>query len=149
MAIPCAFGFGALLSPLLGTRVAGGADWFAGLALLGLGCVWWRMRFFEVEFSPEGVAFGFGGLHKRVPADRIVSLQPEDYSAARYMGWGYRFGWKSRDRAYSLVGTRTGVRLVFSDARGRTWSVYLATRAPLEALRAARAGASRKKDAFC
>ena len=68
--------------------------------------------------------------------ERILAAREETYSPARYMGWGYRVGWGRRDRAYSVIGCRTGLRLQFEDARGREWSVFLACRDPATALAA-------------
>ncbi len=91
---------------------------------------WWRLRWLELRLDAEGAAFGFGGLKRVVPKERLRSARVEDYSVGRYMGWGYRIGWRTRDRAYSLPGCPRGVRLEFDDARGRLWSVYLSSRDP-------------------
>lgn len=118
-----------------------GAGWGGALALLALlvvAYVLWRLRHIELEFGAEGAAFGFGRLSRRVPADRIVSAEPEAYSVARYMGWGYRMGWEARDRAYSVIGRGRGVRLVFDDERGRRWKVFLSSRDPEAAVAALR-----------
>lgn len=149
IALPCILGLMGVVALLTGAREASLVDWITCLLFLGIGWVWWRMRYFEVQYGPEGVAFGFGGLRRKVPADRIVTLKLEEYAPLRYMGWGYRIGWRARDRAYSLIGTRTGIRLEFTDARDRTWSLFLATRDPEEALRAAGGGPDPKKDGFC
>ncbi len=101
-----------------------------GVVLIILAIVFRRMRFIALEFGREGAAFGFGGLNRRVPRDRIETAAPEAYSVARYMGWGYRFGWQPRDRAYSMIGFPRGVRLVFLDERGRRWHVFLSSRDP-------------------
>lgn len=104
------------------------------LVLVVLAVVWWRVRFVAVDFDAGGAAFGFGGLRRRVPRERIVSAAPEAYSAVRYMGWGYRIGWGPRDRAYSVIGYRRGVRLEFDDERGRRWSVFVACSDPAKAI---------------
>jgi hypothetical protein len=106
------------------------------VALLVVAAVLWRLRCVVLEFGPEGASFGFGRLGRHVPADRIVSAEAEEYSAARYMGWGYRMGWEPRDRAYSVIGCARGVRLVFDDERGRRWRVFLASRDPEAAIAA-------------
>jgi len=102
--------------------------------LLGYGV--WRLRHVEIEFGREGVGFGFGGIRRRVPRERIVGAEPRDYPVIRYMGWGYRFGWEPRDRAYSVLGCRRGVLLTFDDERGRRWKVFLSSRAPEKAVAA-------------
>ena len=104
-------------------------------ALLAAGA-WWRMRHVALEVGPDEVAFGFGGLRRRVPRARIEALERETYPVARYMGWGYRFGWKPRDRAYSIIGRREGLRLRFRDERDRTWHIFLACSDPQAALNA-------------
>ena len=71
-----------------------------------------------------------------IPRERIVSAQVELYSFSRYMGYGYRFGWESRDRAYSVAGYREGVRLEFDDEKGRRWSVFVSCSDPGAAVRA-------------
>jgi len=106
------------------------------LVLASVGLVWWRMRYLALEFGPESAAFGFAGLRRRVPRERIVSATVEEYSVARYMGWGYRFGWERRERAYSLIGYPRGVRLVFDDERDRRWKVFLSSSDPEAAVRA-------------
>ncbi|MHC4136250.1 MAG: hypothetical protein ACYS0K_14840 [Planctomycetota bacterium] len=111
----------------------------AGVALAALmvvAFVLWRLRYVVLEFGPAGASFGFGRLSRQVPADRIVSADAEEYSVTRYMGWGYRLGWEPRDRAYSVIGCRRGVRLVFDDERGRRWKVFLACRDPAAAIAA-------------
>jgi hypothetical protein len=117
-----------------GAGAAAAALAFASAAVIG--AVWWRMRHLALEFGPGGAAFGFGGPRRRVPRERVVSADVEAYSWARYMGWGYRIGWKPRDRAYSLPGTGRGVRLVFDDERGRRWSVFLSSASPEAAVQA-------------
>jgi len=111
----------------------------AGLALAALlivAFVVWRLRYIVLEFGPAGASFGFGRRSRHVPADRIVSAEAEEYSVTRYMGWGYRLGWESRDRAYSVIGCGRGVRLVFDDERSRRWKVFLACRDPAAAIAA-------------
>ena len=104
--------------------------WIAiGLALV-LGYIWFRIRYLVLEISPDGIAFGFGKPGRRVPGGRIRSAEPTEYSFARYMGWGYRIGWKPRERAYSLIGYPRGLRVVFADDRDRIWDVYLSSRDP-------------------
>ncbi|MHC4819881.1 MAG: hypothetical protein ACYTF8_17695 [Planctomycetota bacterium] len=105
-------------------------------ALLVVATVFLRMRYIVLEFGPAGASFGFGRPGRHVPTDRIVSAEAEQYSAARYMGWGYRMGWEPRDRAYSVIGCGRGVRLVFDDERGRRWKVFLACRDPEAAIAA-------------
>ena len=120
---------------MLARGALGGAA-VPGAVLTVLAIVLWRMRFIALEFGPEGAAFGFGGLNRRVPRDRIETAAPESYSVARYMGWGYRFGWQARDRAYSMIGYPRGIRLVFLDDRGRRWHVFLSSRDPEAAVTA-------------
>ncbi|HEX5135544.1 MAG TPA: hypothetical protein VFY93_01100 [Planctomycetota bacterium] len=96
----------------------------------------WRLRHVEIEFGKEGVGFGFGGIRRRVPRDRVVGAEPKAYSVARYMGWGYRFGWEPRERAYSVLGCPRGVLLTFDDEQGRRWKVFLSSREPEKAVAA-------------
>ena len=70
------------------------------------------------------------GTSETIRSRGTVRRGPEDYSATRYMGWGYRFGWESRDRACSIIGQRRGVRLVFDDEKGRRWKVFLSCSDP-------------------
>lgn len=121
--------------------LGGGPSWTLVAALLPLALaiyVLWRMRHVEIEFGPGGVGFGFGGLRNRVPKERIVAAEAADYPAARYMGWGYRIGAGPRERAYSVLGCRRGVLLLFDDERGRRWKVFLSSRAPEAAVSALR-----------
>jgi len=96
----------------------------------------WRLRFLEIEFSPKGIGFGFGGVRHRVPRDRLLGAEAADYPAVRYMGWGYRLGWEKRERAYSILGCPRGVFVTFDDDRGRRWKVFLSSRAPEKAVAA-------------
>jgi hypothetical protein len=129
MAVPVGGGAAGLLASV----ARHGAHPWLLVPAIGIGCValvWWRVRFLEIEIGTDRVAFGFGGLHRVVPRDRVVSATEETYQAARYMGWGYRLGWEPRERAYSLLGHPAGLRLVFLDDRGRRWNVFLSSANP-------------------
>lgn len=106
------------------------------LTVAMFGYVWWRMRHLAIEVGPDAVAFGFGGPRRRVPRESVASVATEEYSALRYMGWGYRFGREPRERAYSVAGHEGGLRLVFRDEKDRQWTVFLSSADP-ERLRAA------------
>ncbi|MHC4222966.1 MAG: hypothetical protein ACYSX0_18980 [Planctomycetota bacterium] len=129
---------GAVLGSLIGALPADAGLWrLIPLAVcLTLSAVWWGMRYLHVELGPDGAIFGFGGPKRTVPPERIHSAEPEDYSVARYMGWGYRIGWKKGDRAYSVLGYSRGVRLKFGDEAGREWSVFLSCSDPRAAVEA-------------
>jgi hypothetical protein len=90
----------------------------------------WRLRFLEIEIGPLGLGFGFGGVRRRVPRERIVAVEVKAYPVTRYMGWGYRLGWEQRERAYSVLGCARGVLVTFDDERGRRWKVFLSSREP-------------------
>ena len=66
----------------------------AAAAAVSLATVWWRMRHLRLDFGPEGAAWGFGRVRRRAARHRIRTAEVESYRAARYMGWGYRLGWK-------------------------------------------------------
>lgn len=128
---------------LLGFVLVGGYVAFRGWALaiaalplfLAAYAVW-RMRFLAIEFGPDGIAFGFGRLSRRVLRGQILAAEAMDYPAVRYMGWGYRLGWEPRERAYSVLGCRRGILVRFTDDRGRPCKVFLSSRAPEAALAA-------------
>lgn len=111
----------------------------ASAPFLALAYAIWRLRFVELECGPKGVGFGFGGITRRVPKERILGAEAMDYPAARYMGWGYRLGWEPRERAYSVLGCPRGLLVRFEDDRGRSWKIFLSSRAPEAALAALRA----------
>jgi hypothetical protein len=116
-------------------RGQGGAIHLVPLGVAAvLALVWWKMRFLCLEIDAEEVSFGFGRPGRVVRRARVRTAAPEDYSAIRYMGWGYRIGGPPRDRAYSVIGCRRGVRLVFADEQDREWSVFVACRDPEAAL---------------
>jgi len=94
------------------------------------GYVWWHFRCLVLEVGPGEVRFGFGRAGRRVPAERIEAMEPEAYSFLRYMGWGWRLGWTPRDRAWSVLGHRRGVRLRYRDAKGALWSVFVSSGDP-------------------
>lgn len=122
------------LCAYLGLRLIVRGDWLGWPSLvvaLILSAVWYGMRFLAVEFGPEGAAFGFGRPRRRVARADIVSARAADYSAVRYMGWGYRLGWKPKERAYSLIGCPRGVELRFDG-----WTIFVACRDPERALEA-------------
>ncbi|MHC4933624.1 MAG: hypothetical protein ACYTGV_15700 [Planctomycetota bacterium] len=118
---------GAVLGSLAGALPIKAGLWRLVPLAVGvtLAVVWWGMRYLHLELGPEGAAFGFGGPRRTVARDRISSAEPEDYSVARYMGWGYRIGWTKGDRAYSVLGHRRGVRLKYTDEGGKEWSVFV------------------------
>ena len=126
-------GYGVALSATGATPL-----WTALLAapLLVAGYAVYRLRFLEIDLGPEGAGFGFGGIRRRVPRNRILSAEAKDYPIARYMGWGYRLGWEARERAYSVLGCARGVLLTFEDERGRNWKVFLSSREPEKAVAA-------------
>ena len=72
-----------------------------------------------------------------LPWERMRAAETEKYPLRRYLGWGWRIGGR-RDRAYSLIGPTHGVRIRFDDERGRDWSVFLSSRDPEAAVRAAK-----------
>ncbi|MCK6459436.1 MAG: DUF3093 family protein [Planctomycetes bacterium] len=126
------------LALVLGAAPRGWTILAALAPLLLVAYVFWRMRHVEIEFGPLGVGFGFGGIRRRVPRERVVATEAKDYPAARYMGWGYRLGWEPRERAYSVLGCRRGVLLTFDDESGRRWKVFLSCRDPERAIAALR-----------
>lgn len=131
---------------LAGFVLAGGyvasRGWEIALVALPLflaAYVFWRVRFLAIESGPDGIAFGFGGIRRRVPRGNIVAVEAMDYPAVRYMGWGYRLGWEPRERAYSVLGCRRGILVRFTDDRGRPCKVFLSSRTPEAALAALKA----------
>jgi len=101
------------------------------LPLAGLfAYVWWHFRHLQLEIGAGAVKFGFGHPGRTVPAERIESMEPETYSFLRYMGWGWRLGWRPRDRAWSVLGYRRGIRLRYRDDRGALWSVFVSSNDP-------------------
>jgi hypothetical protein len=104
------------------------------LLLAGYGA--YRLRFLEIEFNGQGAGYGFGGIRRRVPRSRILGVEAKSYPVARYMGWGYRFGWEARERAYSVLGCARGVLLTFTDEKGRRAKVFLSSREPEKAIAA-------------
>ena len=109
---------------------------FLGLTALTMAGVWCYFRHLVVEAGPDGIGYGFGRIRRRVPRERISALEAERYSVVRYMGWGYRIGWGKGDRAYSVIGCRRGLRLHFTDERGKEWHVFLSCRDPEAAIAA-------------
>jgi len=83
----------------------------------------------ELRADAGGVFYGFRNASNFVPWSRVNSMEPEDYRFSRYWGWGWRIG-GVRDRAYSLLGYKRGVRLRFEDEKGREWSIFLSSRDP-------------------
>jgi hypothetical protein len=88
----------------------------------------------EWRTDGDGISYGFGRPSNFVPWSRVRSMEPDDYRFSRYRGWGWRIG-GVRDRAYSLLGYKRGVRLVIEDEKGRAWSIFLASRDPEAACR--------------
>ncbi|MEM8884417.1 MAG: hypothetical protein AAGD14_10125 [Planctomycetota bacterium] len=98
--------------------------WIGLIATFLLLLVWRKLARVDVQVDEEGLQFGFGGLHNRVPWSRVRRFEAEDYRALRYGGWGYRMaGW--RDRAYSVLGERRGVRVEFEDEKGKVSKIFL------------------------
>ena len=83
----------------------------------------------EIRADADGIAYGFLRASNFVPWARVKSLEPEDYRFTHYWGWGWRVG-GIRDRGYTVLGYKRGVRLRFEDDRGREWSVFLSSGDP-------------------
>ena len=115
----------------------------AALPLLAVGAVltlvWWRIRHLEVSVSSEGIAYGFGGLNRKIPAGCVLEVRIERYSFPKYLGWGFRIGWKARDRGYTMPGYPQGLRVDYKDASERPCSVYLSLPDPERAVEAFKA----------
>ncbi len=115
-----------------------GWDWgllpFAVVSSIGV--VWWRFRYLFVTVDPTELTVGFGPLRRVIARARIQSVTIEEYPVSRYMGWGYRIGWKKGDRAYSIPGPGRGVRIEYDDENGDPWSIFVSSFEP-EALAAA------------
>ena len=136
--LSCRLAYGALIvgMPLIAV-ISGdpiGVWVFGGVSLL-LAIVGYRLAWVEFRIGEEGVEYGFRGLRNFVPWSRIHALEAETYPL-RYLGWGYRIGGR-RDRAYSVIGPRRGVRLRFEDEQGKEWSIFLSSRTPEAAVEAA------------
>jgi len=84
-----------------------------------------------MRVTADGVSYGLFKASNFVPWSRVDSLEPEIYRFSRYRGWvGVGAIGGARDRAYSLLGYKRGVRLRFQHENGRAWSVFLASRDP-------------------
>ena len=61
----------------------------AALILLAVGgiltLIWWKLRHLEVAVSPDEIAYGFGGLNRKIPAERVVEVRVEKYSFCWYV----------------------------------------------------------------
>ncbi|MHC4848666.1 MAG: hypothetical protein ACYTEG_09455 [Planctomycetota bacterium] len=112
-------------------------EWIGVVVALIFGGIWYRFAWVEIRISQQGVEYGFRGLNNHVPWERMRSIEAEKYPFRRYLGWGWRIGGR-RDRAYSLIGPSHGVRIRFEDERGRDWSIFLSSRDPEAAVRAAK-----------
>ncbi len=135
MILPLIGGVGGLIWAYSQDRLTTGIVIAAGVLVL-VGLVFLRFRSIVIEFGPDGAAFGFNKPSRRVPCDRIVAAEVETYDVARYMGWGFRFGWEARDRAYSIMGHPRGIRLIFDDEKGRRWKVFVSIDDPETAMKA-------------
>src|SRR3972149_2707960 len=79
-----------------------------GCAIGVAGFVFSRLR---VQVDRAGVRFGFGPFSSLLRLDGIVEARPVVYHWERFGGWGVRWSWNFRDRAYSVPFVRAGVEI--------------------------------------
>ncbi len=113
-----------------GERLGGiAAVLVAGFITGVIGVVFSRLR---VRVDSQGVRFGFGPFRSAVRPDEIEAASAASYRWLRFGGWGIRWAWNMRDRAYSVPFVRRGVEIRLRN--GRTY--FLSSRRPEELARA-------------
>jgi len=95
----------------------------AGFAIGLIGLAFSRLH---VHAGPEGVRAGFGPFASTIQPEAIESATAEHYRWLRFGGWGLRWSWNMRDRAYSVPFVREGVTIRLHGGR----TVFLSSRQP-------------------
>ncbi|MFN8639882.1 MAG: hypothetical protein U0360_10615 [Dehalococcoidia bacterium] len=133
--------FGILRDPTLSPverTVSALAVFVAGFAV---GVVGLMFSSLQVRADPRGVAFGFGPFRSSLlPAD-ITGAEAGRYRWFRFGGWGLRWSWNLRDRAYSVPFVGSGVEIHLRSGR----SFFISSRHPdslAKAIEALRGGAA-------
>ncbi len=113
-----------------GERLGGiAAVLVAGFVTGVIGVIFSRLR---VRVDSQGVRFGFGPFRSTVRPDEIEGASASRYRWLRFGGWGIRWAWNMRDRAYSVPFVRGGVEIRLRS--GRTY--FLSSRQPEALVRA-------------
>jgi hypothetical protein len=95
----------------------------AGFAVGAVALVFSRLR---VEAGPDGVRAGFGPFRSMYRAEAIEGATPDRYRWLRFGGWGIRWSWNLRDRAYSVPFVARGVTIRLQGGR----TVFLSSHEP-------------------
>lgn len=88
-----------------------------------IGVMFSRLR---IRVDAQGVRFGFGPFRSAVQAGDIAGATAGPYRWLRFGGWGIRWAWNLRDRAYSVPFVKRGVEIRLHD--GHTY--FLSSRRP-------------------
>ncbi|MCC6237570.1 MAG: hypothetical protein IT299_08350 [Dehalococcoidia bacterium] len=102
-----------------GERLGGMAAVLVAGFITGVtGVIFSRLR---VRVDSQGVRFGFGPFRSTVRPDEIEGASESRYRWSRFGGWGIRWAWNMKDRAYSVPFVRRGVEIRLRN--GRTYFV--------------------------
>ncbi len=129
--------FGILRDPTLSAVERTVSALSVALAGVAVGVVGLVFSTLSVHADPRGVAFGFGPFRSTVLPSEIASAEAGRYRWLRFGGWGLRWSWNFRDRAYSVPFVGSGVEIHLRNGR----SFFISSRHPdslaraIEALR--------------
>lgn len=80
----------------------------AGFITGVIGVTFSRLR---VRVDSQGVRFGFGPFRSALRPDEIEGATSSRYRWLRFGGWGIRWAWNMKDRAYSVPFVGRGVEI--------------------------------------
>ncbi|MSP22793.1 MAG: hypothetical protein EXR66_07255 [Dehalococcoidia bacterium] len=80
----------------------------------------------NVRAGIDGVRAGFGHFATLIAPEHIEGVHAERYRWLRFGGWGLRFGWNFRNRAYSVPFVQRGVTIRLQGGR----TVFVSSREP-------------------
>lgn len=118
--------FGILRDPTLSAVERTVSALAVGVAGFAVGVVGLIFSTLSVHADRRGVAVGFGPFRSTLLPDDIASAEAGRYRWLRFGGWGLRWSWNFRDRAYSVPFVGSGVEVHLRSGR----SYFISSRHP-------------------
>ncbi len=97
----------------------------------------------SIKVRVDGITVGYGIIRHHLDWGNIVGCRPDEFSAARYGGWGIRTAWAGGKRrlVFNIIGAP---RVVVEKRTGKHHELVFSTRNPEAAMKAINEGLGRR-----